>query len=222
MKPSDETVFPGRVVIGLTGTIASGKSTVMAYLAAQYGCMGIDADLVARGAVEDSKEQLASLFGNDVIRGGHVDRTRLGQIVFSDPEKLQMLNHLVHPETAKRIWDMILDTDAKLIAVEAIELLRSDVKDLVDEVWVVYAPVDVRIERMMLSRGMDEASAVSRIRSQWDDDTYRRMADVVIPSGRDGLQKMLDHVDEEVSALYERYPAVLEKEGKDVKEEHHA
>ncbi len=218
MKPN-EMRFAGHIVIGLTGTIASGKSTVLHYLEETYGCEAIDADLVARGVVEDSKEDLQALFGPDVIRDGHVDRTRLGKIVFQDPEKLSMLNQLVHPRTCRKIGDMIEASLQEVVIVEAIELLRSDLKEMIDEVWVVYASPSTRIERMMKTREMAEEAAEDRIKSQWDDASYIRQADVVIPSDQGGLLKMFAIVDEEFSKLRMRYPSAMQ-EGR--KEDDHA
>lgn len=206
MKPN-KTRFEGHVVIGLTGTIASGKSTVLHYLEDQYGIMAIDADLVARGVVEDSQTALQELFGSDVVKEGHVDRTRLGQIVFQDAEKLKMLNALVHPKTCEKIGEIIRASEAEVVVVEAIELLRSDLKEMIDEVWVVYASPSTRIERMMKTRGMDEASARSRVESQWDDATYMAKADVVIPSDEGGLEAMFAIVDEAYAKMKERYDA---------------
>ena len=206
MKPNN-TRNEDHIVIGLTGTIAAGKSTVLHYLEDAYGILAIDADLVARGVVEDSQAALQELFGSDVVKEGHVDRTRLGQIVFQDKEKLQQLNALVHPRTSEKIAEIIRSSEAEVVVVEAIELLRSDLKDMIDEVWVVYASPATRIERMMETRGMDEASARSRVESQWDDATYMSQADVVIPSDEGGLEAMFVKVDEAYAKMKERHYA---------------
>ena len=209
MKQNNTTRFPDRVVLGLTGTIASGKSTVMNYLKNRTKALAIDADLVARGVVEEMQEDLQKVFGADVVKDGHVDRTRLGQIVFHDPDKLQMLNQMVHPRTADKIREMIEASDKPLIIVEAIELLRSDLNAMVDEVLVVYADPALRIQRMMESRHLTFEQAKSRVDSQWEDQDYLERADIVIPSTNEGLDVMFQRVEEALKELCQRYPAVL-------------
>lgn len=182
MKRSNPA-FPGKLVIGVTGTIAAGKSTLCRYLEKTYGALRIDADLVARDTVEDLRYDLAAVFGSEILdANAHVDRKALGKIVFADPEKLSTLNQMVHPETCRRIFQKIQETEASIALVEAIELLRSDLKDMVDVVVVIYADPELRTKRMMEERGLSQKEAKARIASQLDDVTYRSKADYVILS----------------------------------------
>ena len=170
-----------KFVIGLTGTIASGKSTAGAYLS-RKASLYVDADKVGHQVVEEEKEHLASMFGPSVIKDGHLDRKALGAIVFSDPQELAKLNRYTHPLICSRIADMVDKIPDGLVVIEAIELIRTPLKDLVDQIWVVWAEPQVRIKRMVTERGLTEQEARERIKSQWDDETYRRLADVVIVS----------------------------------------
>ncbi len=199
MKPNK---YPGHLVIGITGTIASGKSTACHYLASEKGAKWIDADLVARKVVTDLAEVLAGLFGAEILtEDGDVDRKALGAIVFSDPQKLELLNQTVHPETCRRIEGMIKAAEEELVIVEAIELLRSDLKDMIDAVWVVWAKPEIRIERMMSTRGLSREEAAARVASQLDDEAYRSLADRVIASSEGDVAKLERQIDEALESL---------------------
>lgn len=192
MKPSK---FEGHIVVGITGTIASGKSTVSRFLEETYHALRIDADLVGREAVEYMRETLAGIFGEEILfkdrtEAPFVNRKALGNIVFNDPEKLEMLNKTVHPEVCKRIGRMIENAKETVVIVEAIELLRSGLKDMIDAAWVVYAEPEIRAKRMMEERGLTFEEAMSRIASQLDDKTYRSMADTEVKS-TDGPRELL-------------------------------
>lgn len=171
---------PNKYVIGLTGTIASGKSTTAKYLEKNYRIPRIDADLAAREVVEELKYQLAEVFGSEIIVDGQLSRPKLGSIVFADGEKLKKLNAMTHPATCHKIQKWIEKQEAKVVLVEAIELLRSELKDMVDTVWVVYAAPQIRVERMMVERGLTEEEAKKRVASQWDDATYLAQANEVL------------------------------------------
>ena len=176
---------PNKYVIGLTGTIASGKSTTAKYLEKNYRIPRIDADLAAREVVEELKYQLAEVFGSEIIVDGQLSRPKLGSIVFADGEKLKKLNAMTHPATCRKIQKWIEKQEAKVVLVEAIELLRSELKDMVDTVWVVYAAPQIRVERMMVERGLTEEEAKKRVASQWDDATYQAQANEVLDGSLD-------------------------------------
>ena len=192
----------GTKVIGLTGTIASGKSTVSQYLRTRYGAVHIDADLVARDVVSGMAAELSRVFGDEILKDGDVDRKALGAIVFADPEKLSQLNHLVHPATCRKIQEMIDALPAGTLAVvEAIELLRTPLKDMADQIWVVYADPQIRLKRLMNSRGLSEEEAKDRIGSQWDDETYLSYADRIIRSNDGSFSELYEQVDQALETL---------------------
>ena len=193
---------PNKYVIGLTGTIASGKSTTAKYLEKTYQIPRIDADLVAREVVEELKYQLAEEFGSEILVEGQLSRPKLGSIVFADAEKLKKLNAMTHPATCRKIQRWIEEQEAKLVLVEAIELLRSELKDMVDTVWVVYAAPQIRVERMMQERGLSEDEARKRVASQWDDATYQAKASEVLDGSHD-TQQLYEQCDRLVKDLIE-------------------
>ncbi len=193
---------PNKYVIGLTGTIASGKSTTAKYLEKTYQIPRIDADLVAREVVEELKYRLAEEFGSEILVEGQLSRPKLGSIVFADAEKLKKLNAMTHPATCRKIQRWIEEQEAKLVLVEAIELLRSELKDMVDTVWVVYAAPQIRVERMMQERGLSEDEARKRVASQWDDATYQAQASEVLDGSHD-TQQLYEQCDRLVKDLIE-------------------
>ena len=146
-----------RVVIGLTGNIASGKSAV-ARLLAELGAEVVDADAVAHEVLATGTEEtalVADRFGPDVVRAdGSVDRPALGRVVFADPKALADL--------------------------EAIKLLEGPLVDHVDTIWVVAAPRETRIDRLVRERGLTAEDAAQRVDAQNPEEAKIRRADVVI------------------------------------------
>lgn len=185
-------------VIGLTGTIASGKSSAARYLEQQYGIPRIDADKVGHAVLEEQKEKLAAAFGTGILENGAVSRAKLGRIVFADAAKLEQLNQITHPAICAHIERWIEETPGSVLLVEAIELLRSQLKDMVTEIWVVYAEPEIRVQRMVTERGLSEKEARQRVQSQWDDAQYQSEADCVL-SGSGSLEALYRQCDQKVN-----------------------
>jgi dephospho-CoA kinase len=193
-------------LIGLTGGIASGKSTIARRLAV-HGAVVVDADKIAREVVEPGTPALAAIaetFGEGVIQtDGSLDRPALGAIVFADQDARLRLNGITHPavlraSTARFAQATAEDPDA--IVVYDIPLLVESANDYpFDLVVVAHAPADTRIDRLVRLRGMDPAEAERRIRSQASDDERLAVADVVIDTGGS-----LEHTIGQTDALWER------------------
>ena len=174
-------------VIGLTGGIAAGKSTVARRLAEQ-GAVVIDADALARAAVEPGSPGLAAVqarFGDGVIApDGSLDRAALGQIVFAHDDARADLNAIVHPEVARLYRERLAEierTQPDAVVVYDVPLLvEARSADEFALVVVVHAPADLRVERLVTLRGVDRASAERRIAAQATDDERLAIADVVI------------------------------------------
>ena len=180
------------IVIGLTGNIATGKSTV-ARMLAELGAHVIDADKVAHQAMApDGPAYRAVLdaFGADLAReDGTIDRRRLAEIVFNDPAALARLEAIVHPA----VYDLIRQELARIeagtqpgepepvVVVEAIKLLESGlVLSLCDQVWVVTASPERQLQRLWEQRGMMEDEARRRMAAQSSQEAKVQRADVVI------------------------------------------
>ncbi len=172
-----------RVVIGLTGNIASGKSVVTRLLA-ELGADVIDADAVAHEALAAGTEEaalIAERFGPEVMRpDGSVDRPALGRVVFSDPQALADLEAIVHPGVRRRVYERLDRSQADVAVLEAIKLLEGPLVDHVDTVWVVAAPREVRIDRLVRERGLTPEDAAQRVDAQNPEEEKIRRADVVI------------------------------------------
>lgn len=174
-------------LIGLTGGIASGKSTIGARFA-ELGAVRIDADQLARDAVAPGSPGLARVserFGEAVLQAdGSLDRAALGAQVFSDAAKLADLNAIVHPEVRRLADERISaaraeDPDA-VIVYEIPLLVEADRGGDWDLIVVADAPVEQRVARMVSLRGMTEADARRRVANQASDAERRAVADVVI------------------------------------------
>lgn len=189
-------------LIGLTGGIASGKSTIASRLA-ELGAVVVDADRIAREVVEPGTPALAEIertFGHGVITpDGRLDRPALGAIVFGDAEALHKLNSITHPavlsaSTAR--FEAAAAADPAAIVVYDVPLLVESANEYpFDLVVVAHASAETRIERLVRLRGMAQEEAERRIRSQASDDQRLAVADVVIDT--DGsLERTREQVDE--------------------------
>lgn len=187
--------------VGLTGGIGSGKSEV-AWRLAERGAVLIDADQLAREVVEPGTAGLRAVvteFGEGVLRGdGTLDRPRLGEIVFSDPERLAALNAIVHPLVARRSAELYERASPDAIVVHDVPLLvENGMIDRFDVVVVVDATVGTRLDRLVRQRGLSEASARARIDAQADRATRIAAADFVIDNNGE-----LSALDEQVAKLW--------------------
>ena len=195
-------------VIGLTGGIGSGKSTVSA-LMAEKGAYIIDADKVGHRALEHSpevKQGVLSAFGPGVLsEAGAIDRKRLGEIVFNDPSALRRLNAIIHPQMYRMMAEEIEQQRARgrdVVVLEAAILLEADWTPLVDEVWVCVTGERAVTERLRERSNLSEEQVRARMRAQLANGERVKRADVVIVN--DGTLEELRRV---VDELWERLHA---------------
>ncbi|AKR11457.1 dephospho-CoA kinase [Bacillus cereus] len=160
------------VVIGLTGGIASGKSTV-SEMFRELSIPVIDADIIAREVVEQGKpayNKIVEVFGAEVIQqDGELDRPKLGSIVFYNEEKRLQLNKIVHPavrEEMNRQKEMYIKEGMQAIVLDIPLLFESKLTSLVDRILVVAVTPDTQLERLMKRNGFSEEEATARIQSQ--------------------------------------------------------
>ncbi len=156
-------------LIGLTGGIAAGKSAVAEHWV-KLGAIEIDADVLAREVVAKETpgaKQVEEAFGSDFFVNGELDRKKLGQLVFANPEKLNQLEAIVHPLVKQRARELIAAVQDTAIVIYTVPLLvEAQVELPFDAVVTIEAPEDERVKRLVKNRGMTEAEAVSRIRAQ--------------------------------------------------------
>ena len=159
-------------VLGLTGGIATGKSTVVKIFR-EYGFPIVDGDQVAREIVEIGQPALTAIeaeFGKEVLLpDGGLDRKKLGQIIFTHPEKRQVLDELLDPFLRKAILEKIIARkhESRLVVVDIPLLFEAGYTDNIDEIATVYVPEDIQLQRLMQRDDLSEVEAKKRIASQW-------------------------------------------------------
>lgn len=188
-------------IYGLTGGIATGKSTVSNILREHCNAKIIDADLLARKAVEPGSaglEEIIKEFGLSVLLpDGTLNRKKLGDIVFSDRHAMEILNNIVHPEVAKlynEVADKYRAQGYDAVLYDCPLLIEEELTDTVDEVILVISSEDTQLERLMARNNLTEDEAIKRIQSQinikdkipygdyliYNDGDYDQLKDAVI------------------------------------------
>ncbi len=173
----------GKFVIGLTGNIATGKSVVRRMLE-HLGAYTIDADALshrayARGA--PGYKQVVDHFGKWLVKkDGEIDRSKLGNLVFNNPDAMSQLESIVHPLVRQATELLIKRSIQPVIVIEAIKLLEGDLRNVCDSIWVTNAMEDIQVERLMRKRGMSHDQAVKRIHMQSAQSAKVAVANIVI------------------------------------------
>lgn len=198
-------------VLGVTGGVGSGKSTVLEMLREDYGAEIIEADEVARELMEPggaSYRAVVRAFGEDILsppdsaaaraesrtsdaagpETAHaalrpIDRGKLAEIVFADAEKLKKLNALTHPLVKTEVLRRIAADRAPLVVYESAIPRQAFLREICDEIWYIHVPEKERIRRLMSSRGYTEEKCRRIMASQMSDAEFREMADRVIENG---------------------------------------
>ncbi len=178
-------------VIGLTGGIASGKSTVSQMLS-ELGATVIDADKVGHEAFRphsDAWREVVSAFGSGILgQNEEIDRGKLADIVFSDPNALEQLNRIMHPlmyQIVEQRIEALRRQRVQVVVLEAALLIEASWTDLVDQVWVTVAPESDVIDRLRSQKGFTEQQARARLNSQMPVAEKSKYADVVIENDSD-------------------------------------
>lgn len=186
-------------IIGLTGGIGSGKTTVAERLR-QKGAFVVDADKVAREVVEPGQPALAELaeaFDGVITAEGILDRAELARQAFATPEATQQLNNITHPRIRERTDELFAtarEEGREVVVYDMPLLIENGETETVDTVLVVDTPDETRVSRLVDSRGLDEDDARRRIAAQIDRDTRLAAADVVLDNSGD-VEALIDQVD---------------------------
>ncbi len=169
-------------IIGLTGGIGSGKTSV----ALEFEKLGVPvyiADEEAKKILDFSETQksLKTIFGNEIIKEGKINRRELAGIVFNNPEKLQQLNNIIHPQVKKHFSEWLKNYLHKPFVIkEAAILFESGSYLDCDKIISVTAPLETRIERVIKRDNSTRESVISRIQNQWTDEQRNEKSDYVI------------------------------------------
>lgn len=188
-------------VIGLTGGIASGKSTVSQILK-QKGIPIIDADVIAREIVEIGQpalQEIKDAFGQKVInQDGSLNRGALAKIVFFNKEKLEKLNNIMHKRIIEKISNTIevyrKKTVHPMIVVDAALLIELNMIALVDEVWLIAVNKDIQLARLIKRESLSTEEAIHRMNTQMSIEEKKEHADIIIDNNRDldDLRKQIE------------------------------
>lgn len=173
-------------ILGLTGGISCGKSTISAYLK-EFGLPVIDADECSRAVVEKGSiglEKLTEIFGNKILKNdGTLNRKALGQIVFSDSEQLSLLNSVMEPLIREEISRRLnQENNADLVVLDAPLLIEQHYDKICDFIMTIDVPKKIQLERLIERDKLSEDEAKSRIESQLSSRERNGFADVVIDS----------------------------------------
>ncbi|MEK4319776.1 MULTISPECIES: dephospho-CoA kinase [Bacillus] len=190
------------LVIGLTGGIASGKSTV-SQMIKEKGIRVVDADIIAKEAVSKGSaalHQIVQTFGEEVLLpNGELNRQQLGAIIFSDEEKRKKLNAIVHPEVRKEMLkqrDEGVSNQETFVVLDIPLLFESKLEGLVDRIIVVYTTPELQLSRLMNRNDLSEEEALNRIHSQQPLEEKCQKADRVIENTKDlaFIRKQLENI----------------------------
>jgi dephospho-CoA kinase len=191
------------VHVGLTGGIATGKSTV-ARILVEKGARLIDLDEIGHRVQEPGSpvwKEIVHHFGEGILRSDHtIDRNKLGDIVFADREKLELLNRIVHPaiytEWRSRIEAIRKEQPDAIVLSDIPLLIEAGLKSMVDLILLVYAPPQLQISRMMRRNGCSSADAEKRIASQMPIKEKLPFADIIVHNdgSLENTQKTLDDI----------------------------
>lgn len=185
-----------KYLIGLTGNIATGKSTV-AKMLRDLGATVIDADALVHELQRPGTpayEAIVAAFGRGILnRAGEIDRPALGAIVFTDPARLRVLESILHPAVAIESQRRIEAAATRVVVYEAIKLIEAGRAEMCDAIWVVTARPEVQLERLMRTRHLSEADARQRIDAQPPQAEKLQHATVVIDNSGD-LDETWQHV----------------------------
>lgn len=206
--------IPGKFIIGLTGNIATGKSVVRRMLE-HLGAYTIDADALSHRVISKGApgyQPALDKFGSWLLdKDGQIDRAKLGRLVFSDEQALAQLEDIIHPYVDQAVEMLTKRAGQKVVVVEAIKLLESNLRSRCDAIWVTDAPQNIQVERLVRKRGMSQEDALQRVRSQSAQKEKLASAKVIITNNGsyDDLWKQVSEAWKSVSPSQEAGPATL-------------
>lgn len=173
-------------IIGITGGVGAGKSTVLSYLEEAYGAKVVLADQVANFLKEPDQpcyQPIVDLLGTSVLQeDGTIHRKKMGERIFSDEELLAQVNAVVHPEVKRYILSLIkeCEKETQLFVIEAALLLETHYDEMCQEVWYIYTEESVRRQRLKASRGYSDSYITEIMQKQLSEKVFREKSDFVI------------------------------------------
>ena len=180
------------ITIGITGGVGAGKSTVLDFLEQEYQAYVMKADEIGHLVMEPGQscyEPVIALFGKQIIKNDKtIDRRLVSDVVFSHPDMLEKLNHIIHPavkEYIRRQLALKKEEGQRICVVEAALLLEDHYEEFCDTVWYIHTDSEIRIRRLMESRGYTREKSMSIIASQAPEEFFRTHTDYVVTNNTD-------------------------------------
>ncbi len=172
------------MLIGITGSIASGKSIVLNYLS-EKGYYVIDSDKLVKEELQDPSTiaTLVDFFGKQIIQDNQINRRALGDIIFHDATKREFLNHIIHPKVIDKI-EQLAKNRTDLVFVDVPLLFEANMEHMFAKIIVVYVDKETQIKRLMRRDQISEEYAQIKIAAQWDLDLKKSKADYVIDNNK--------------------------------------
>lgn len=190
------------MIIGITGSIASGKSIVTSYLRTKQYYV-IDCDVISHEVLklQKVKEEIAYAFGNDVIANGEVDRSKLGKIIFNDMKKNELLKNIVFPNILKAIEDEI-SSHSGIVFLDAPLLFEYNIQFLTNKIIVVKSDKEIQIQRLMSRDNISREYAIKKIEAQLPIEEKEKKANFII-TNNEGLENVYKQIDNILELLEE-------------------
>ena len=189
------------MILGITGGVGAGKSTVLSYLHEKYTAFLIECDALGKELQEPDGAcfpALAALLGPfGCVRDGVLDRTRMAQVLFADPDLMADVNAIVHPAVMDRVRELIdqnLDR-YPLIVIESALLIQAGYRPVCDAVWYIHADPEVRAQRLMVSRGYSKERIAQMFASQPEEFYFREHSDLTIDNSSEDVQNTYEQID---------------------------
>lgn len=178
-------------ILGITGGIGTGKSTVLHLLEQEYQAYIVETDKLAHELMmpgNTTYKKIIEYFGTDILsEDGSIDRGKLGSIVFRDERELEELNHIVHPAVKQYILEDIRRKKAEgqvaIYVIEAALLIEDGYKEICDELWYIYVQKEERIRRLINGRGGIREKWESIIANQSSEEFYKKYCDIIVENG---------------------------------------
>ena len=191
-------------IIGITGGVGAGKSTILDYLSQKYDAYVIQADKIGHLVMEPGGlcyEHVIALFGRQIIKNDKtIDRKRVSDVVFEQPDFLSRLNEIIHPAVKRYILKSLekqKEEGRKLCVVEAALFLEEHYQEFCDEVWYIHTDEEIRIQRLMKNRGYTREKSLGIIGNQASEDYFRAHTDFVVENNGN-VEKTWKQIDEGV------------------------
>lgn len=190
-------------VLGITGGVGAGKSTVLTYLQEKYHAEVLQLDAAAHVLMEPQREcydQIVAVFGRDILaKDGAIDRGRLYQKAFVSEQQVKRLNEIVHPqvkEYVKRwIGEKRTEGEAPFLVLEAALLLEDHYDQICDEIWYIFVRDEVRTQRLAASRGYTEEKTARILKNQKSEEQFRAACQFVVDNSSDFMENTYEQID---------------------------